>query len=547
MPVPKPKKGESKDKFISRCMGDELMQEYEQEQRAGICYTAWKTKNKKNETNSELVSVVANLDLSSIRAETWMDKNYLVAPVVMAVEGVMNSLLYPAFELSKFVGSWNGRPLTLFHPKDEQGEFISANDSRVKAEEVHMGIVRNARYEEGLRAEAWLEIDRAKAIRPEIIEYWKGKKTRLEVSTGLWGDVVPVPGEWKGKKYDGIMTNIRPDHLALLPGGKGACSWNDGCGIRDNEDPDESPTCNLTIGDLQLSLQKVLSAKNVKTASERREHHLEEVDLTKKQVIYRYTRSIWMDGITTYSETRLYRQPYAVEDGEVKLEGEPIEVKKVVSYKDVTKNNSSKEEKEEQNMTDKQTKTSKEERIDALIACQRCRYQEKDREFLQGLSEEQLELISPPDNVIVRPEEPSVTIANDDKTSGPEDENPGKAVSVISWLNDQKNMPLEIKETLSQALILNQQTKLELITILMKHPRNKFTQEQLSGKTVSELRALTELAGPTEDPTKSESTSSFFGMKLATSQPSDTDKGKVEPLTVVNLVDVFKEQRKVAK
>lgn len=35
-----------------------------------------------------------------------------------------------------------------------------------------------------------------------------------------------------------IARNLNPDHLALLPGGTGACSWEDGCGVRANERKD---------------------------------------------------------------------------------------------------------------------------------------------------------------------------------------------------------------------------------------------------------------------------------------------------------------------
>jgi len=50
MPIPKPKKGEKEQKFISRCMGDKIMnKEYpDQKQRAGVCYTQWKTKEVNN-------------------------------------------------------------------------------------------------------------------------------------------------------------------------------------------------------------------------------------------------------------------------------------------------------------------------------------------------------------------------------------------------------------------------------------------------------------------------------------------------------------------
>ena len=56
MPIPKPNPEEEKDKYISRCMGDEAMQEYDQDQRAAICYRTWEDKDKKtmDETLSEV-------------------------------------------------------------------------------------------------------------------------------------------------------------------------------------------------------------------------------------------------------------------------------------------------------------------------------------------------------------------------------------------------------------------------------------------------------------------------------------------------------------
>jgi hypothetical protein len=43
MPIPKPKKGEKKNDFISRCMGDDVMKgDYsDQDQRLGVCYSSW--------------------------------------------------------------------------------------------------------------------------------------------------------------------------------------------------------------------------------------------------------------------------------------------------------------------------------------------------------------------------------------------------------------------------------------------------------------------------------------------------------------------------
>lgn len=42
MPIPKPNKDESQEDFISRCMSDDTMvNDYKENQRAGICQTSW--------------------------------------------------------------------------------------------------------------------------------------------------------------------------------------------------------------------------------------------------------------------------------------------------------------------------------------------------------------------------------------------------------------------------------------------------------------------------------------------------------------------------
>lgn len=47
MPIPRPKEGEAKDKFLSRCMSDSVMvSEYKQDKRYAICQDAYENKNK---------------------------------------------------------------------------------------------------------------------------------------------------------------------------------------------------------------------------------------------------------------------------------------------------------------------------------------------------------------------------------------------------------------------------------------------------------------------------------------------------------------------
>src|SRR6516165_863085 len=46
MPIPQPHDGEDEQTFVSRCMGNETMQEYDQKQRAAICYSTFRDRKK---------------------------------------------------------------------------------------------------------------------------------------------------------------------------------------------------------------------------------------------------------------------------------------------------------------------------------------------------------------------------------------------------------------------------------------------------------------------------------------------------------------------
>lgn len=59
MPIPKPRKNESKDNFISRCMSDDTMKdEYPNKQRFAICISKWEDKS---ESNSILTPAIKSI------------------------------------------------------------------------------------------------------------------------------------------------------------------------------------------------------------------------------------------------------------------------------------------------------------------------------------------------------------------------------------------------------------------------------------------------------------------------------------------------------
>lgn len=184
----------------------------------------------------------AELDPAEVRRETLHGEDYLVAPVVLVKEKVLNGGFLPFEEIQRSVVGWNGRPVSLFHPEDEQGNLLSANLPEVHDAVVY-GRIFNADATEdirGLVGEEWLHMGVARALGGDAqrtIEMLEAGEA-LEVSTGYFMDPVPQPGQFEGDSYSQIQTDLMPDHLANLPGGRGACSVEDGCG---------APRVNTTI------------------------------------------------------------------------------------------------------------------------------------------------------------------------------------------------------------------------------------------------------------------------------------------------------------
>jgi hypothetical protein len=173
-----------------------------------------------------------NLLASEITSTTYEDELYLIVPVVMAKNGiVMNGSLT---DIAEFIPeAWNGVPVTVDHPNDG-GNFATANSPKTLTD-WHIGRIFNAKVEDdALKAEAWINIKRADKVMPGLVDSLRGGEL-IDVSTGYFCNDVPEKGVGaNGVEYEVISRNIMPDHLALLPGDEGACSWVDGCGVRAN-------------------------------------------------------------------------------------------------------------------------------------------------------------------------------------------------------------------------------------------------------------------------------------------------------------------------
>lgn len=181
--------------------------------------------------------LVCNYISKTYREETLNGRNYLVTPMTMIVPGVLvgskGRLFYPPEEVGKDPTPWNGIPITYYHPT-KNGKPVSAKE--VDENDI-IGVVKKSTTSNNLRAEAWIDKSKADLKDKRIVESIQNG-TPMEISTGLYTDnfAAPAGSHWQGKKYDFIARNYRPDHLAILPDQKGACSVNDGCGLGINQD-----------------------------------------------------------------------------------------------------------------------------------------------------------------------------------------------------------------------------------------------------------------------------------------------------------------------
>lgn len=182
--------------------------------------------------------IVSNV-VPQTRRERLHGRDYLVAPLSLIVPGVLNGsqgpLYYPPEEVSRDPFAWNHIPLVVNHPT-RNGQPVSARSPEV-LEKQGVGFVFKAAFNGKLTAEGWFDVEATRRVDNRVlVSLEKGQP--MELSTGLGTENVPAANDanHNGKLYTHIARNYRPDHLAILPDGKGACSLEDGCGVLVNED-----------------------------------------------------------------------------------------------------------------------------------------------------------------------------------------------------------------------------------------------------------------------------------------------------------------------
>lgn len=381
--------------------------------------------------NSGAYAVYTNKQESDYEVElkVHQEKPHIVVPVVMIVEGVLNGshgpLLHLADDFGKIPEVWNGIPVVINHP-DQDGIPVSANSPDI-IDSVAVGKVYNTTLEgKKLRAEVWLDEEKLNAVSTEILEDINSNKL-VEVSVGVFTEDEESEGWYGEKQYTAIARNHKPDHLALLTECVGACSCEDGCGIRLNQKQTDMEIKTMLE---EAKFKATLHAFNKEgfrlspignNAEAGYREKMDAVYSILRQMEandnYYYLEEMY-DGELVFCKsskegTTMYKQGYQFESGKIELTGEPVQVHKKVEYSVNQLNNNFKK---EETMAEPCAPCVK-AKVDELIANSQGKYTEEDRGMLETLNEALLDKILTPVEKVVEKEVKVNALSDEDKAA----------------------------------------------------------------------------------------------------------------------------------
>lgn len=263
----------------------------------------------------------AALETNQLETRQLDGKEYVVAPAVVIVEGVLNGIYAPAEEIGDFFQSWNGRPLPLRHPQKD-GVNLSANSPAIVETQV-LGQFWNATFDgKRIKGEMWFDVEKINRLGGDALTVLERIQAGepVEVSTAYWAEEDAIAGEFGGQAYTSIARNLRPDHIALLPDEKGACDWADGCGVpRVNKEQAMSVTTNEVELSDKLSLVRTEFWRSFRPQNEEEFWDFDIIGIFESNLI-----------VKDWATKRHLSVDYLIaEEGNAVAFGEPVEVQVV--------------------------------------------------------------------------------------------------------------------------------------------------------------------------------------------------------------------------
>lgn len=418
------------------------------------------------------ISLVSNL-VGLVRNETLEGRPYLAVPMVMIKEGVLNGsdgpILYTSEELAKVPQVWNTKPVVVQHPT-LNGKSLSACDPDV-LEKYRVGMIMNTSWDgQRLKAEAWLEPSRLESVDSRVLNAVQ-KGEMMEVSTGIFSEIEQKPGVFKGRHYKGVVRNLRPDHLAILPDSIGACSIADGAGLMRNS---------------RKEMELILNSFGINRDAEHDKVRLLLRNAASAELgeSFDFIENVFDTTFVYKTNEGLWQRNYSLQGGKAVLEGLPVRVERDVTYKALINENQGKKKMEN-------TIKTKRAIVDELppLGVRK----EEDREFLEGLGEEKLtKNMQTAKTAVVTP---SISPTEKKKEEIVEEvkqvDNAERVKAPSDYL---EALPAEIREVLNEALSTQAEQKAKLVESIVANKKNILSKEQLTTLKMTELKAMAALA-----------------------------------------------------
>lgn len=441
-----------------------------------------------------------------VREETRNGRKVLIVPCVMSVVGVHTGMdgiptYYPAEALQALAAVANGAPVMVNHPVDSTGQPVSANNSVIRWQS-GIGEIENPRFEDDkLKADLIIDISKAQAIVPDALQRMR-QGDRVEVSSCPFGSFAQQPGVWNNEHYAEVATAnmISMDHLAILPEDVGACSWQDGCGVRaaQSDKNHTETTMPKAFEWLMNAARKLMpnevgnnqvreKLRNFVNALDTPEYINYYVDHFDEYFVYETAKRDMMTGISTIS--KFYKRSFSVnqETGEVTVADDTVEVIEKREYVEVEQRPNAEPANDlppkvntDKSCTCKEkSNMEKTALVDKLIACERTRWTAEDRDFLMSQEIKALEKFQAPDEKAPEPAKEPETKAN---------EAPKTTEEALAL------MPEPIRTSIKALVARDESEKADLVKKILAIKTNQFTEADLKAMDRENLNRIAALA-----------------------------------------------------
>jgi hypothetical protein len=278
----------------------------------------------------------------------------------------------------------------------------------------------------------------------------------MEVSTGLFSDCISNSGTWNGEDYVAEVVNIVPDHLAILPDLKGACSIRDGAGLFQlNSEKGEDGLWDM----LSKAVSKGIESSKL-------------VAVLNGEIVYEVDGNHFAAPFDHDSEKSQVTVNVKNQREVLKLTG----FAPLLTHKE-----------SDESPHNEETKMKKSELVDGLISNESTQFGESDREFLEGLKEDQLSKLAP---VIDNEEEEEEEVEVEEEEDA-EEEVIENVETVEDWISQSK-CPAPIANVIRESLQNQDKTRKALVSTIVNSEHSKLTEEDLSAFSIDHLTKISE-------------------------------------------------------